>query len=175
MKTSRRRREGETRFCLFWLSFHLETKLFFGGGGEGGFGVRILSHHSSAKKAHRRRLFQIQCLLMMPLRREERSTWYEMVKKSSTQLSVRGSGRAQKRLVSRIIEILSPLSVTPKRVENIEMNNLRRERGKKTNRPTNPQVDFHSKVPSWHGYYFWGFAIVKCKSEVDVDALPNSR
>ena len=94
-----------------------------------------------------------------------------MVKKSST---VRGSGQAQKSLVSRIIEILSPLSVTPKRAENIEMNNLRRG-AKNHRRPTNPQVDFHSKVPCSPGplmsrvLYFWGFAVVKCKSEEDED------
>ena len=55
-------------------------------------------------------------------------------------------GHNKKSLVSRIIEILSPPSVTPKRAGNIEMNNLRRERGKKSE--ANPQVDLHSKVPS---------------------------
>ena len=87
--------------------------------------LRILSHHSLAKNAliggrSHSHCFQIQCLLMMPPRRQQHKIWNG--KEVVVDCPWVG-GHNKKSLVSRIIEILSPLS--PKRVENILMNNLR--------------------------------------------------
>ena len=110
--------------------------------------LRILSHHSLAKNAliggrSHSHCFQIQCLLMMPRRQQHKKIWNgkEVV------VDCPWVGGAQKSLVSRIIEILSPLSVTPKRAGNIEMNNLRRERGTKKAGRTHKLIFIQRSLP----------------------------